>query len=135
MPPNLTARTSTLPANTAPSLNRAASSPLPTRPAHNTVFLANGNLNYVQDTDGNRITLGYNGSNQLVTLTYSNPGDPSGGTERLTLAYYTSGPNIGLVKTVTDGTGDTWNYYYDGAGHLTKVSQSGNRAQRKPGEH
>ena len=48
------------------------------------VFLANGLLNYEQDTNGNRITLGYNGQNQLVTLTYSNPADPSEPTEQLT---------------------------------------------------
>ena len=41
------------------------------------VFLADGQLNYEQDTNGNRITLGYNASNQLVTLTYSNPTDSS----------------------------------------------------------
>ena len=49
------------------------------------VFLPNGLLNYEQDTNGNRITLGYNGQNQLVTLTYSNPSDPSEPTEQLTL--------------------------------------------------
>ena len=41
------------------------------------VFLANGSLNYVQDTNGNRITLGYNSQNQLASLTYSNPSDSS----------------------------------------------------------
>ena len=41
-------------------------------------------MNYEQDTNGNRITLGYNGQNQLVTLTYSNPSDPSEPTEQLT---------------------------------------------------
>ena len=48
------------------------------------VFLPSGYLNYEQDTNGNRITLGYNGQDQLVTLTYSNPSDPSEPTEQLT---------------------------------------------------
>jgi RHS repeat-associated protein/uncharacterized repeat protein (TIGR01451 family) len=86
------------------------------------VFLANGQLNYVQDTNGNRITLGYNAQNQLVTLTYSNPADPTQATEQLTLTY--SGQ--GLVSQVADGTGNTWAYQYDSAGHLLSVTGPGN---------
>ena len=37
------------------------------------VFLANGLLNYEQDTNGNRITLGYNAQNQLITLDLLQP--------------------------------------------------------------
>ena len=55
------------------------------------VFLPSGLLNYEQDTNGNRITLGYNGQNQLVTLTYSNPADPSEPTEQLTSDLQRSG--------------------------------------------
>ena len=51
------------------------------------VFLANGSLSYEQDTNGNRIALGYSAKNQLAALTYSNPLDPSEPTATLTLMY------------------------------------------------
>jgi hypothetical protein len=51
------------------------------------VFLTNGKLNYTQDTNGNRITLGYNTSNQLTSLTYSSQTDSSAPTATLTLVY------------------------------------------------
>ncbi|MDR3663972.1 MAG: RHS repeat-associated core domain-containing protein, partial [Mycobacterium sp.] len=86
------------------------------------VFLANGQLNYEQDTNGNRITLGYNAGRQLVSLTYSNPSDPSEPTEQLTLSYN----GQGFVSQVADGTGDTWSYQYDAAGHLLSVVAPGN---------
>ncbi len=85
------------------------------------IFLANGQLNYVQDTNGNRITLGYNSQNQLVSLTYSNPSDTSEPAEQLTLTY-----TQGLVTQVADGTGNTWTYQYDPAGHLLSVIGPGN---------
>jgi RHS repeat-associated protein/uncharacterized repeat protein (TIGR01451 family) len=97
------------------------------------VFLPDGQLSYERDTNGNRITLGYNSSNQLVTLTYSNPADPSEPDEQLTLAYYTTGPNAGLVQTVSDGTGDTWTYSYDGSGHLASVTSPGTGPSSDPG--
>ena len=78
-------------------------------------------MNYEQDTNGNRITLGYNGQNQLVTLTYSNPSDPSEPTEQLTLTYNAQG----FVSQVADGTGDVWTYAYDTAGHLLSVTAPG----------
>ncbi|HVS36831.1 MAG TPA: RHS repeat-associated core domain-containing protein [Gemmataceae bacterium] len=81
------------------------------------VFLSNGLLSYQQDTNGNRITLGYNAQNQLATLTYSNPADPSQPTEQLALSYNAQG----FVSQVADGTGNTWSYSYDAAGHLAKV--------------
>jgi RHS repeat-associated protein len=86
------------------------------------VFLANGNLNYQQDTDGNRISLGYNASNELVSLTFSNPGDPSEPTEQLTLTYN----GQGFASQVADGTGNTWSYTYDSAGHLLSMTAPGN---------
>jgi RHS repeat-associated protein len=85
------------------------------------VFLANGHLNYVQDTNGNRITLGYNAQNQLSTLTYANPADTSEPSEVLTLTYNAQG----FVSQVTDGTGNTWTYQYDLAGHLLAVAAPG----------
>jgi RHS repeat-associated protein len=86
------------------------------------VFLANGSISYEQDTDGNRITLDYNAENQPVTVTYSNPSDPSEPTEQLSLSFNAQG----FVSQVADGTGDTWSYAYDGAGHLLSVTAPGN---------
>jgi RHS repeat-associated protein len=86
------------------------------------VFLANGALNYEQDTNGNRITLGYDAQSKLVSLTYSNPSEPSEPTEQLTLSYNSQG----FVSQVADGTGNVWTYAYDGAGHLLSVTAPGN---------
>ena len=80
-----------------------------------------GLLNYEQDTKGNRITLGYNSQNQLVTLTYSNPPDPSEPSEQLSLTYNAQG----FVSQESDGIGDVWSYTYDGAGHLLSVTVPG----------
>ena len=85
------------------------------------VFLANGQFDYEQDPNGNRISLGYNGQNQLVTLTYSNPSDSSQPTQQLSLTYNAQG----LVSQVADGTGDVWTYTYDSAGHLLSVTAPG----------
>jgi YD repeat-containing protein len=85
------------------------------------VFLPSGLLNYEQDTNGNRITLGYNGQTKPVTLTYSNPSDPSEPSEQLTLTYNTQG----FVSQVADGTGNVWTYTYDAAGHLLSVTAPG----------
>jgi RHS repeat-associated protein len=85
------------------------------------VFLPRGQLNYIQDTNGNRITLGYDAQNQLVTLSYSNLADTSVPAEQLTLTY-----TQGLVTHVADGTGDTWTYQHDTAGHLLSVTGPGN---------
>jgi RHS repeat-associated protein len=85
------------------------------------VFLASGLLNYEQDTNGNRITLGYNGQNEMVTLTYSNPSDASEPAEQLGLTYNAQG----FVSKVADGTGDVWTYMYDGTGHLLSVTAPG----------
>ena len=86
------------------------------------VFLPNGLLNYEQDTNGNRISPGYNAQNQLVTLMYSNPSDSSEPTEQLTLTYNAQG----FVSQVADGTGDVYTYSYDSAGHLLSVTAPGN---------
>ncbi|HQU43589.1 MAG TPA: hypothetical protein PK867_12310, partial [Pirellulales bacterium] len=85
------------------------------------VFSPAGNLQYAQDTSGNRITLAYNASNQLVTLTYSNPADSSQPTQQLTLSYNSQG----LVQEVDDGTGNKWTYLYDSSAHLLSVTAPG----------
>ena len=84
-------------------------------------MLPNGQLSYEQDANGNRITLGYNGQNQLVSLTYSNPSDPAEPAEQLTLSYNAQG----FVSQEADGTGNIWTYNYDAAGHLLSVTAPG----------
>ena len=69
-------------------------------------FNANGTLDYVQDTHGNRITAGYNAQGQLVSLTDSNG-------EYLDLTYNAQGD----LATLTDSTGQTETYGYDPTGH------------------
>jgi RHS repeat-associated protein len=86
------------------------------------VFLANGRLGEEQDTNGNRITLGYNAQSQLITLTYANISDSSEPAEQLTLTYNAQG----FVSQEADGTGNTWSYQYDAAGHLVSVTAPGN---------
>ncbi len=66
-----------------------------------TAYNPNGSLNYVQDTDGNRITASWTGS-LLTSLTAS-----SG--QSLTLTYNSAG----LVSSITDSTGRTTTYSYD----------------------
>ena len=68
-----------------------------------------------------------------MTLTYANPADSSEAAEQLTLTYYTTGPNTGLVQSVTDGTGNTWSYKYDSADRLTSVISPGTGPSGDPG--
>jgi YD repeat-containing protein len=76
-----------------------------------TDFTSAGLLNYMQDTDGNRITAGYS-SGQLTSLTAS-----SG--QSITINYN----NAGLVSSVTDSTGLTTTYSYDSTNtYLTSVT-------------
>ncbi len=70
-------------------------------------FNANGTLNYLQDSHGNRITAGYNGQGQLATLTDSNG-------EYLDLAYNSQG----FLGSLTDSNGTTETYSYNSAGQL-----------------
>jgi RHS repeat-associated protein len=67
-------------------------------------FSANGNLNYVQDINGNQITTGYTGG-QLISLVHSN-GDS------FTLSYN----NHGHISQLTDQAGRTTTYSYDASG-------------------
>ena len=66
-----------------------------------TAFNADGSLNYVQDTGGNRITAGYTGG-LLTSLTAS-----SG--QSLTIAYNAAG----RITSVTDSVGRKTTYSYD----------------------
>ena len=72
-----------------------------------TAFTANGTLNYIQDSNGTRITAGYNSSGQMVSLTES-------GGDALTLEYNSQG----FISAITDPAGETASYTYDAAGHL-----------------
>lgn len=76
-----------------------------------TTFRADGKLNYIQDTNGNRITAAYSASGQLSSLTHS-----SG--QSLTIAYNAAG----LIASITDSMGRQAIYIYDAANqHLLSV--------------
>jgi len=66
-----------------------------------TDYNPNGTLNYIQDTNGNRITAGYT-SGRLTSLTASS--GPS-----IAIAYNAAG----LISTVTDSQGRVTTYTYD----------------------
>jgi RHS repeat-associated protein len=76
-----------------------------------TAFNANGTLNYIQDSNGNRITAGYNSSGKMVGLTEAD-GDA------LSISYNSQG----FVSKIADPSGETANYTYDSAGHLLSVT-------------
>jgi RHS repeat-associated protein len=77
-------------------------------------FLANGLLDFVQDTNGNRITAGYDSNGRLISLTHS-----SGAV--LTIAYNAQG----RVSSVTDPAGRVTSYTYDASGeHLVQVTDA-----------
>jgi YD repeat-containing protein len=77
-----------------------------------THFRADGKLDYFQDTNGNRITAGYNVAGQLTTLTAS-----SG--QSLALVYNAAG----LISSVTDSFGRQVTYTYDASNqHLLSVA-------------
>jgi len=67
-----------------------------------TRFRANGRIDYVQDPNGNRVTAGYNGANQLTTLSHT-----SGAS--ITLGYN----GAGLIQIITDSAGGSVTYGYD----------------------
>ena len=78
-----------------------------------TAFLPDGQLNYVEDPNGNRITAGYT-AGLLTSLTHSD-GDS------LTIAYNADG----RISQVTDSAGRTTTYTYDAAGeNLLSVTNS-----------
>jgi RHS repeat-associated protein len=74
-----------------------------------TAYNPDGTLNYVQDTNGNRITAGYT-FGILTSLTHS-----SG--QSLTIAY-----GAGVISSITDSDGRTTTYHYDPTNqYLTSV--------------
>ena len=75
-------------------------------------FLPDGRLDYIQDSNGNRITAAYNAGGQMVSLT-----DSDG--QALTIAYN----GQGLISIVTDPNGQLATAYaYDSGGHLLTVT-------------
>jgi RHS repeat-associated protein len=72
-------------------------------------------LDYVQDTNGNRITLGYT-NGQLTSLTHSDG-------QQILIDYNAAG----RIADVTDPTGRVTRYVYDASGeHLLQVTEPGN---------
>jgi RHS repeat-associated protein len=81
-----------------------------------TGFRGDGSLDYLQDTNGNRITAGYTGG-RLTSLAHS-----SG--QALQIAYNAAG----LIATVTDPVGRVTRYSYDDANqHLLTVLEFNGR--------
>jgi RHS repeat-associated protein len=85
-------------------------------------FRTDGRLDFVQDTNANRITLGYTGGN-LTSLTHS-----SG--RQLLLEYNAAGRLVRLTDPMGPGTADdrVTTYEYDPSGeHLLRVTAPGNQ--------
>ena len=80
-------------------------------------FNANGTLNFIEDTDDNRVTAVYT-SGRLTGLEASN-GAPTPGTivGSLTIGYSVAG----LIASVTSSDGRAITYNYDSSKHLTSV--------------
>ncbi|MEQ1828473.1 MAG: pre-peptidase C-terminal domain-containing protein, partial [Pirellula sp.] len=79
-----------------------------------TRFRADGKIDYVADTNNNRVTAGYNAAGKLTLLTHT-----SGAT--LTIAYNTAG----LISSVTDSAGRATVYTYDATNtYLSTVTTS-----------
>ena len=80
-----------------------------------TRFRSDGKLDYLQDANGNRTTLSYNGDGELVTLTHT-----SGAT--INLGYNAAG----RITTLTDSLGRSKSYTYDPTNeHLLSVGTAG----------
>ena len=77
-------------------------------------FSASGRLEWVQDRNANRTTLGYDDQGRLVSVT-----EPAG--RALTLAY-TSPVSSTLISQVTDPLGRTVGYTYNVTGELTTAT-------------
>jgi RHS repeat-associated protein len=78
-------------------------------------FTAAGALGWVQEPNGNRLTLAYDGSGRLTNIGHSNG-------EGLALSYNGSG----RIASLTDSAGQVTRYYYDGSGeHLQSVVELG----------
>ena len=81
-------------------------------------FNANGTLNYIQDSNGNRITAGYTGG-RLTSLKSSN-GDPA--TNPVVASMTISYNSAGLIASVQSSDGRAVTYTYDAGKHLIGVT-------------
>jgi YD repeat-containing protein len=80
-------------------------------------FRTDLHLDFVQDTNGNRITLGYNADGQLISISHSDG-------QQILIAYNAQG----RISQVTDPAGRVTGYLYDASGeHLISVTAPGNR--------
>ncbi|HEX8203832.1 MAG TPA: DUF6531 domain-containing protein, partial [Isosphaeraceae bacterium] len=89
-------------------------------------FRADGKLASVEDTNGNRITLGYDAAGRLASLTHT-----SG--RQLLLEYNAAGRLARLIDPLGPGAADdrVTSYEYDPSGeHLVRVTAPGNRVTR-----
>lgn len=80
-------------------------------------------LDYIQDPYGNKLTMGYDASNRLIAVT-----DNLAITGRtgLLLTYHGATQHI---QSISDWTGRTWSFAYDGAGGAGNLQSATNAAQ------
>ncbi len=79
-----------------------------------TRFLENGQLAFIQDPNGNRVTATYDGQGRLTTLNHS-----SGGSIQLTYNQH------GTIASLADSEGRSTSYAYDASGeHLTSYTNA-----------
>jgi RHS repeat-associated protein len=79
-----------------------------------TKFRADGQIEYMEDVNGQRITGGYDSANRLETLTNSMNGDVS------TFTYIATAAGS-FIRTVTDPVGRVTTYSYNATGDVTSI--------------
>ena len=77
----------------------------------NAFHVTTGALDYEEDSDGNKVTAGYNASGQMISLTHSDG-------QVLTLTYNPQG----YVSQVTDPEHRVYHYAYSSGGNLMSVT-------------
>jgi RHS repeat-associated protein len=83
-------------------------------------YRADGHMDYATDSEGRRITFGYDTgswSDRINSITQSSL--TGSNVPAATYTYYPSG---GPLKTFTDGAGKTTTYSYDSCGRLTQIT-------------
>jgi YD repeat-containing protein len=77
----------------------------------NAFLVSTGALDYEEDSDGNKVTAGYNAAGQMISLTHSDG-------QVLTLSYNAQG----FVRQVIDPEQRVYNYAYSSGGNLMSVT-------------
>ena len=77
----------------------------------NAFLVSTGALDFEEDSDGNKVTAGYNTAGQIISLTHSDG-------QVLTLSYNPQG----FVSQVTDPEQRVYNYAYSSGGNLMSVT-------------